>query len=158
MATFTQRSETTPSKSQQQAAAAVTFETIDSGARSFPHIPESSEGPSSSSTTTTTTSTSTRYTRERIQMQQVGDEHMFHQKVCMLHWNGWSCYRLARVLASGDHTLLGKNRVPGHMSYSWLCKCAISSECKILTSVSNNYGNAEHCGASVSKFAMHCTC
>ena len=71
VATFTQHSESTPSKSSSL------MESIDSGARSFPHIPEGT------TTTTTTTVSTTRSTRQQQQQQQVGDEHMFHQKVCM---------------------------------------------------------------------------
>ena len=67
VATFTQHSESTPSKSSSSL-----MESIDSGARSFPHIPEGT-------TTTTTTVSTTRSTRQQ-QQQQVGDEHMFHQK------------------------------------------------------------------------------
>ena len=79
VATFTQRSDSTPSKAYQEASA--TFETIDTGARSFPRIPEQQASSSSASTASHSATYTTRM--ERQQLQQVGDEHVFHQKVCM---------------------------------------------------------------------------
>ena len=79
VATFTQRSDSTPSKAYEEASAS--FETIDTGARSFPRIPEQQASSSSASTASHSATHTTRM--ECQQLQQVGDEHVFHQKVCM---------------------------------------------------------------------------
>lgn len=71
MATFTQRSEVkvTPVKSQKTSSPS---SLADAGSRSYPSLPEQSgEAPSSSTETQ----------RPSDPVQQVGDEHMFHQKV-----------------------------------------------------------------------------
>ena len=79
VANFTQCSDSSPSKAYQEASAS--FETIDSGACSFPRIPEQQASSSSTSTASHSATYTTRM--ERQQLQQVGDEHVFHQKVCM---------------------------------------------------------------------------
>ncbi len=67
VASFTQRRESSPSKSTS------TFESIETtGNRSFPRLPEPMERDSGSSS---------RAPLERQQLQQVGDEHVFHQQV-----------------------------------------------------------------------------
>ena len=72
VATYNQRSESSPPKATTTTHQSAAFEAIDSGARSFPHIPEGTERDSASSS---------RAPLERQQLQQVGDEHMFHQQV-----------------------------------------------------------------------------
>ena len=70
MATFTQRSESSPAK----------YDTIDSSAsvRTFPRLPDTGSERGAERVTTTTTTTSTSSSKgSRV----VGQEHMFHQQV-----------------------------------------------------------------------------
>ena len=84
IATYTETTQTTPSKARQEVNTGTPLGSLDSSARSFPHIPDDVERDSSRATRVTTTST--RYTsssssRSGMEPRQVGDEDMFHQKV-----------------------------------------------------------------------------